>query len=174
MSAATPTTSRSRTHEYRTRVEWSGSNDDGTSSYSTYSRDYRVSIDGKPDLEGSADPIFRGASDRYNPEDLFLAAVSACHMLAYLALCAREGVRVVAYSDSATGTLVYGAQGGRFETVTLRPSVVVADAADAARALALHETAHERCFIAASSTATILHEAAVEARRPPARSSRPH
>lgn len=162
MSAATPTASRIRTHEYRTRVEWSGSGEDGTASYSAYSRDYRISIDGKPDLEGSADPIFRGAPDRYNPEDLFLGAVSACHMLAYLALCAREGVRVVGYSDSATGTLVYGAQGGRFESVTLRPLVVVADAAHAARALALHHAAHERCFIAASTTATVLHEAVVE------------
>jgi organic hydroperoxide reductase OsmC/OhrA len=146
---------------YDAHLEWIGGGD-GTASYTGYSRDYRIGFDGKPDLAGSADPAFRGAADRHNPEDLFVAALSACHMLAYLALCARAGVRVVEYTDHATGTLILTAGGGgHFESVTLRPEVVVADAADGERALTLHETAHQRCFIAGSASVPVRHEAVV-------------
>ena len=146
---------------YEAHLEWAGGGA-GTASYAGYSRDHRISFAGKPDLAGSADPSFRGAADRHNPEDLFLAALSACHMLAYLALCARSGVRVVEYSDRATGTLVLKpGGGGRFESVTLRPTVVVADAADSERALALHDAAHQRCFIASSVSVPVQHEAVV-------------
>jgi organic hydroperoxide reductase OsmC/OhrA len=153
------------TLEYAARLRWIGNRGDGTGSYAGYGREYRVSVAGKPDLVGSADPAFRGEPDKHDPEDLFLAAVSACHMLSYLALCARSGVRVVAYADDASGTLALDVRGGgRFETITLRPHVTVADAADAAHALALHEAAHERCFIANSCRVPIRHEAVVRAR----------
>jgi organic hydroperoxide reductase OsmC/OhrA len=165
MSAASATV-KPRTHDYETQLKWTGARDVGTKDYAAYGRDYTIAIAGKPDLDGSADPMFRGAPDRHNPEDLFVAALSGCHMLAYLALCARAGVCVVAYSDRATGTLTFDAQGGgRFDSVTLRPTVVVADAGDAARALALHDAAHQRCFIASSSSATVRHEAVVEVAR---------
>jgi organic hydroperoxide reductase OsmC/OhrA len=148
---------------YEAHLEWIGGGE-GTASHATYSRDYRVGFDGKPDLAGSADPLFHGAANRHNPEDLFLSALSACHMLAYLALCARSGVRVVEYTDHATGTLIlHPGGGGRFESVTLRPAVVVADATDSERALALHETAHQRCFIAGSASVPVRHEAIVRA-----------
>lgn len=163
MHSAPGVASIPRAHEYETRLEWTGAEATGTTDYAAYGRDYRVSVPGKPDLEGSADPMFRGSPDRYNPEDLFVAALSACHMLAYLALCARAGVGIVGYSDHATGTLSFDGQGGgRFESVTLRPVCMVADAADAARALALHDTAHQRCFIAGSATTVVRHQAVVE------------
>lgn len=147
---------------YEAHLEWTGGGNGGTESYNGYSRDHRIRFDGKPDLAGSADPAFRGAPDRHNPEDLFVAALSACHMLAYLALCARSGVRVVEYTDHATGTLVVEpGGGGRFESVTLRPTVGVADAEDSERALALHDAAHERCFIASSASIPVQHQAVV-------------
>ena len=49
----------------------------------------------KPPLLGSSDPAFRGDFSRYNPEELLVAALSSCHMLSYLHLCAVNGVRVV-------------------------------------------------------------------------------
>jgi organic hydroperoxide reductase OsmC/OhrA len=161
------TTSTPRTHRYAARLDWTGGGRAGTADYASYGRGYRISITGKPELEGSADPAFHGAADRHNPEDLFLAALSACHMLAYLALCARSRVRVLAYADDATGTLVLDARdGGRFESVVLRPDVVVAGPEHADRALALHDTAHERCFIAASSSTAVRHEAVVRVAAP--------
>lgn len=152
-------TTRPRAHDYETELRWTGSRGVGTASYTSYDRDYRISVAGKPDLEGSSDAMFRGTAERYNPEDLLVAALSACHMLAYLALCARAGVRVVDYTDRASGTLVFDAQGGgRFESVTLRPMVTIADPAHADSALALHHTAHDRCFIASSCSVPVRHE----------------
>ena len=65
------------------------------------------------------------------------------------------GIRVVAYEDDASGTLVLDASGGgRFEQVTLRPAVTIADG-DPERAAQLHHKAHEQCFIANSCSVPI-------------------
>ena len=144
-----------RSHDYRSHIVWDGNLGDGTASYATYGRQYRVVVAGKPDLNGSANPVFRGEAGKHDPEDLFLAAIAACHMLSYLALCARDGIRVVAYEDDASGTLVLDASGGgRFEQVTLRPAVTIADG-DPERAAQLHHKAHEQCFIANSCSVPI-------------------
>ncbi len=150
-------------HEYRARLIWDGNTGEGTATYAGYGRQYRVLIEGKPDLAGTADPVFRGEANKHNPEDLFLAAISSCHMLSYLALCARKGVRVLAYVDEAHGRMAVGADGGgKFEEVTLRPSVTIEGERNAALAQQLHATAHEQCFIANSCSVPIRHEASVQ------------
>lgn len=152
-----------RVHAYAARVEWVGGGSAGTSDYASYSRRFRVGIEGKPELEGSADAQFRGDAGVHNPEDLFVAAVSACHMLSYLALCALRGVRVLAYEDSARGALRLRPEGGgRFEEVVLTPRVTVAAMADRESALRLHEAAHDRCFIANSCSVPIVCRPVVE------------
>jgi organic hydroperoxide reductase OsmC/OhrA len=149
-------------HEYAATLVWEGNTGVGTASYAGYERRYRVRVAGKPDLAGSAHAAFRGDPALHDPEDLFVAAIAACHMLAYLALCARHGVRVLAYEDDARGTLrLDPGGGGRFEEVALRPAVTVADDAHARLALALHDDAHARCFIAASCGIPIRHRPAV-------------
>lgn len=138
-------------HRYTARLIWEGNLGKGTSEYAGYSRRFRVSLDNKPDLSGSADPAFRGEADRHNPEDLLVASLSACHMLSYLALCARKGITVVDYTDEAHGVMnVFPDGGGRFESVTLHPRVTVTDAAMESPAMDLHESAHALCFIAGS------------------------
>ncbi|MFW6088810.1 MAG: OsmC family protein, partial [Gemmatimonadota bacterium] len=117
---------RTITHRYEAALTWTGNEGTGTSDYRSYGRSYTVSIAGKPVLRGSADPTFRGDAALHNPEDLFLAAIAGCHMLSYLALCARRGVRVVAYEDRATGVLTLEGGGGRFTEVELNPVVRVA------------------------------------------------
>jgi organic hydroperoxide reductase OsmC/OhrA len=155
---------RNREHHYATHLVWNGNRGDGTATYAGYGREYHIAIDGKPDLHGSADAAFRGSAERHNPEDFFVAAISSCHMLSYLALCAREGIRVVAYEDRAAATMREdGRGGGRFAEVVLHPRVTVADAAQIERARALHERAHELCFIAASCSVPIHHQAEVRA-----------
>ena len=154
---------RGRTHAYDARVIWTGD----TSSYASYSREHRVVIAGKPDLKCSADLIFRGDATRHNPEDLFLASIAACHMLTYLALCARTGIRVLSYQDAVSGTLALGtAGGGRFEEVTLRPDVAIAGDADQDIARQLHDRAHAQCFIANSCGIPIRHVATVRQAQP--------
>ena len=150
---------RKNAHDYKARLVWDGNLGEGTSTYTGYGRKYRVQFDGKPDLPGSADPIFRGDANVYNPEDLFVASLSSCHLLSYLALCARSKINVVAYEDDASGTMLLKPDGsGAFESVTLRPNVTIAPGGDEKRALDLHETAHDMCFIAASVSIPVLHE----------------
>lgn len=150
------------THAYANHLIWTGNLGDGTSSYAAYSRRYRVLVDGKPELIGSANRAFRGEANVHDPEDLFLASLSACHMLAYLALCARQGVRVLEYEDHASGILVTHADGGgQFESVTLSPVVTIAEGSDTDLAARLHDTAHARCFIANSCSVPVRHEATI-------------
>ena len=149
-------------HHYRAELTWDGSRGAGTSTYDGYGREYRVTIEGKPELRGSADPAFRGDAATHNPEDHFLAAISGCHMLSYLALCAKYGIRVEAYRDVASGIMQEdGKGGGRFTEVVLHPSVTIADAQHAERAMTLHERGHDLCFIASSCSVPIRHEATV-------------
>jgi organic hydroperoxide reductase OsmC/OhrA len=149
-------------HTCALALRWEGNRGEGTSNYQAYGRNYRIHLDGRPDLFGSADPTFRGDPALYNPEDLLLAALSACHMLSYLALCARRGVVVLDYSDEAEGVLTFTITGGgHFTSVILRPKVRVAAQEQAALAQELHAKAHEDCFIAASCNFPVHHEAVV-------------
>ena len=153
-----------KTHEYAACLTWNGNQGAGTSTYAGYGRDYTVVIEGKPELVGSADPMFRGSAEVHNPEDLFITSISACHMLTYLALCAKKGISVVSYKDDARGTLELTADGGgKFTDVTLNPLVTITDGEKQADAMALHEDAHRLCFIAQSCSAPIRHNAVVKA-----------
>jgi len=152
-----------KTHEYAARVIWNGNTGTGTSTYVGYGRDYIVIVAGKQEMRGSADPSFRGNAELHNPEDLFVAAISACHMLTYLALCAKNGVSVVAYEDNAAGTLVLTSDGGgSFQHVMLNPVVTIANGEKEAVAVSLHDQAHKLCFIAASCSAPIHHSPTVK------------
>ena len=143
-------------HRYQAHLVWDGNRGEGTATYAGYGRQYRVLIDGKPPLHGSADATFRGEADRLNPEDLFVAAITSCHMLSYLALCARAGISVVAYEDQAAGLMrTDNRGGGKFEEVVLHPVVTLADPSQAERAMELHHRAHELCFIANSCSVPI-------------------
>jgi len=137
-------------HHYALSVEWTGNTGTGTDHYRGFERGHVIRIDGKPDLKGSSDPHFRGDAARHNPEELLVAALSTCHMLSYLHLCAVNGVVVTAYTDRATGTLETAGDGGRMTEVTLRPSVTVREADMIAKAQELHLQAHDLCFIANS------------------------
>lgn len=142
--------------DHTVQIEWQGNLGPGTVGTTRYDRTFRVRAAGKPELLASADPAFRGAPDRYNPEELLLAALAGCHMLFYLSLCARNGVRVVAYEDRAHGTLALDPDGGgRFERLTLTPEVTIAAGSDEDLALRLHETAHGLCFVANSCSVPV-------------------
>ena len=152
-------------HEYAVAVRWTGNLGAGTRGYRAYARDHEIRAAGKPPIAASADPAFRGDAGRYNPEELLVAALSACHMLWYLHLCADAGLVVEEYADEAGGTMVTGPDGGgRFEEVVLRPRVLLAAGGDAAHAEALHARAHDLCFIAGSVRFPVRCEAEVRVR----------
>jgi organic hydroperoxide reductase OsmC/OhrA len=144
-------TLKHKEHHYAIRVKWTGNLGSGTSGYRDYRRDHEIAATGKPAIPGSSDPVFRGDASRYNPEDLLVASLSACHMLWYLHLCADAGIRVTEYQDDATGRMVETADGGgRFAEVTLQPRITVSRGADRELAMRLHDRAHHLCFIANS------------------------
>jgi organic hydroperoxide reductase OsmC/OhrA len=88
-------------------------------------------------IPGSAPPWFRGDAARWNPEQLVVAALSACHQLVYLRQCAEHGVIVTAYEDAASCVVVEGPS-ARILACTLHPRVTLAPGSDAALALRLH------------------------------------
>ena len=152
-------------HHYELRVAWTGDDGDGTASRDGYRRDHSIEAAGKPVLLGSSDPGFNGDASRYNPEELLLASLSACHLLWYLSVSAVARVVVVGYEDDPLGTMVEEPGGsGYFTGVLLRPRVVVADAAMIERANELHDAAHRNCFIARSVSFPVQHQPLTTAR----------
>jgi organic hydroperoxide reductase OsmC/OhrA len=108
-------------HSYAVTVEWLGNRGTGTSGYRDYGREHTVRAAGKHDLEGSSDRVFHGNADRWNPEELLLAALSQCHLLSYLHVAANAGVIVTGYTDDAVGTMMQTPNGGgRFTAATWR------------------------------------------------------
>jgi len=145
-------------HSYAVTVEWLGNRGTGTSGYRDYGREHVVRAEGKHELEGSSDRVFHGNADRWNPEELLLAALSQCHLLSYLHVAASAGVVVTGYTDAAVGTMVQTPDGGgRFTSATLRPRVTIASG-DAQLARSLHADANAKCFIAASVNFPVHHE----------------
>ncbi len=141
-----------REHHYRVKVKWTGNLGEGTSDYRAYKRDHTITAARKKTpIDGSSDPSFLGDETRWNPEDLLVASLSACHKLWYLGLCAVSGISVLEYIDAADGVMVEGTDGaGRFTSVTLKPTIKLARGSDLERAKSLHHDAHEKCFIANS------------------------
>src|ERR1700757_4052216 len=90
-------------HSFEVDVTWTGNAGAGTSAYTSYQRAHEIPPAGKPVIQGSSDPAFRGDRSRYNPEELLVASLSACHMLWYLHLCAVNKVTVLQYRDAAIG-----------------------------------------------------------------------
>jgi organic hydroperoxide reductase OsmC/OhrA len=147
-----------RLHDYAATVTWTGPAGGATTTYAGYSREHTIAFEGKESaLRGSADRAFRGDAALVNPEELLLAALSACHMLNYLAHCSLEGIEVLSYVDRARGVMSERGGAGRFVSVTLEPAVEIARAADLERASALHGPAHDGCFIANSMNFPVVH-----------------
>jgi organic hydroperoxide reductase OsmC/OhrA len=146
-------------HTYEVTVTWTGNRGTGTSGYRDFDRAHDIAAEGRPVIAASSDPAFRGDPSRWNPEQLLVAALSDCHMLWYLHLCATGGVVVESYVDSAVGTMAEEKSGaGQFTEVVLRPRVKVAGPEMIDKARALHAKAHEMCFIARSVNFPVRHE----------------
>ena len=151
-----------KTHLYQVDLRWTGNTGQGTASYRTYERSHEITVEGKPPIFGSSDPTFRGDQTRYNPEELLVASLSACHMLWYLHLCASARLVVTNYVDRPIGTMVETEEGGgRFIEVVLKPVVTVQAGSDLALIEQLHEKAHHLCFIANSMNFPVLCEPSV-------------
>lgn len=138
-------------HDYTAQVTWTGNTGAGTAHYRAYQRRWQVQTPGKPVIECSNDPMLGGDPTLHNPEDMLLAALSACHMLWFLHLASEAGLVVTSYSDNPIGVGYCEPNGaGRFLSATLHPEITLASGSDPAAADALHARIHDVCFIARS------------------------
>ena len=146
--------------EHKITLEWKRETE--TFTYDTYNRDHTWSFEGGSKLTASAAPGYRGNPALVNPEEAFVAALSSCHMLTFLAVAAKRKFVVDTYSDHAVGVLEKNATGKLAVTrVILRPSVAFSGSITPTneQLAALHEEAHRGCFIANSVTTAVTVEA---------------
>jgi len=138
--------------EHHASVRWKRTSADYT--YDTYNRAHAVTFkDGAIILPGSANVAFKGDADRVDPEETYVGALSACHMLTFLAICARKRLTVETYEDDAVGVMEKGSNGKLWVSrVTLRPRATFASGTspDAAALADIHRVSHAECFIANS------------------------
>src|SRR5688572_1425584 len=150
-------------HQYKATIQWTGNLGQGTQHYKLYDRSHTIHIDNKNDISGSSDPAFRGDPTRHNPEELFISSLSACHMLWYLHLCAANGIVVVDYTDTVSGTMNEAEDGsGFFSEVTLSPIVTVTEPSMLEKAMSLHHQANKMCFIANSVKCPVYHKPVIK------------
>ena len=147
-------------HNYKIKVEWTGNQGNGTLNYRSYNRNHTIRSEGKHNaINGSSDPSFLGDRTRFNPEELFISSLSACHMLWYLHLCSVHNIVVNEYFDNAIGIMEEIENGsGKFTEVTLYPTVKITDKNNIEKANALHKEANKMCFIANSCNLKIRHK----------------
>ena len=137
--------------EHKVTVDWRRETPDFA--YETYNRDHDWAFDAGVTVRASANPAYLGNGSCVDPEEAFVASLSSCHMLTFLAIAARRKLVVDSYHDEAVGVLEKGG-GGRLAItrVTLRPQVRfggenLPGPEDLRR---LHDQAHHACFIANS------------------------
>lgn len=141
---------------HHARIHWQRQTE--SFAYADYNREHHWQFGSGASWPASAAPEYRGNGRHTDPEEAFVASVSACHMLTFLAICARKRLVVDAYTDNATGYLEANEAGRLCITrVELAPHISFAGPAPDAQALAaIHELAHRECFIANSINTRVL------------------
>ena len=137
--------------EHKVTVEWKRETPDFE--YQTYKRDHDWVFDAGITLRGSAAPAYLGSESCVDPEEAFVASLSSCHMLTFLAIACKKRFTVDGYRDQAVGILGKDQTGRLAMTrVTLRPQVRFSgEKKPTPEELAqMHDQAHHGCFIANS------------------------
>jgi organic hydroperoxide reductase OsmC/OhrA len=143
--------------EHKVTIDWHRAEDDF--SYEAYTRDHTWTFEGGVKVPASAAPMFRGSPDRVDPEEAFVAALSSCHMLSFLAIASRKGYKVDSYSDPAVGHLEKNAEGKLVITrVYLHPKITFSGERipTLEQIDKMHHRSHEECFIANSVKTEVL------------------
>jgi organic hydroperoxide reductase OsmC/OhrA len=128
---------------HHARVTWSGGDTEDARAHAIELSDQR--------LDASCAPLFGGDPSRADPEELFVASLSSCHMLWFLTLAHVEEIGVTAYEDEAEGEM----DGKCFTRVVLRPRAAFDREVDAQQVESLHHRAHEHCFVANSVSCAV-------------------
>lgn len=143
--------------EHRATLRWIRG--DSGFGYKEYSRDHDWIFPNGHTLRASAAPKYLGNEDCVDPEEAYVASLSSCHMLTFLALSSMQGFALDSYEDEAVGTLAFNADKKlAITTITLRPKTLFSGDKQPTREdlEALHHKAHEECFIANSVNTEIV------------------
>jgi organic hydroperoxide reductase OsmC/OhrA len=147
-----------KTHRFELTVQWDADTVEPALARDKSRRRHTISHPGKPDIDGSAAPAFFGEAERWNPEELLLAALSQCHMLTFFYLAGREGLTITEYVDTPQAVLETNADGsGNIVEVVLKPQLGIRDGYSGSIET-LHQQASELCFIARSVNFPVRHE----------------
>ena len=122
-------------------------------SYQKYPRDHTWSFDGGHTMTATAAPAYLGNPAHVDPEEAFVASLSSCHMLTFLAIACKQRFVIDSYEDEAVGHLEKNADGKLAITrVELRPKITWGgDRKPSAEELdKMHHAAHKNCFVANS------------------------
>jgi organic hydroperoxide reductase OsmC/OhrA len=149
--------------EYTAEVLWTRGDQDFLGN--RYSRRHLLRFDGGAEVAGSSSPhsvpLPMSDASAVDPEEAFVAALSSCHMLWFLALAAKRRFCVDRYFDAAVGVMEKNAEGRVAITrVTLHPEVCFSGEhrPSPAEIEQLHHAAHEACFIANSVKSEVVCE----------------
>ncbi len=137
--------------EHKVNLRWERGN--AEFSYQKYPRDHTWNFDGGHSMTASAAPAYLGNPAHVDPEEAFVASLSSCHMLTFLAIACKQKFVLDSYEDQAIGHLEKNAQGKLAITrVELRPKVSWAGESTPSpeQLERMHHAAHENCFIANS------------------------
>ena len=142
--------------QHETELTWQRNGRDFD--YQSYSRNHEWSFQNGLKIEASAATQFLGDENKIDPEEAFVASLSSCHMLTFLASCSRKNIVVESYVDNAVGCLEMNQEQKLVITkVELHPKVKFSDAVivDSTELETLHEQSHHECFLANSVTTEI-------------------
>jgi organic hydroperoxide reductase OsmC/OhrA len=142
-------------HEYTATVRWERG--EGSFADNRYSREHVWLFDGGTQVPASPAaanvPPGCARADAVDPEEAFVAAISSCHMLFFLAFAGKRGFVPDSYEDNALGVMTKNARGKLFVSrVTLDPKIAWSgeNRPSAEEVAAMHHRAHEECFLANS------------------------
>ncbi len=134
-----------------------------------YSRGHTWHFDGGIEIPASSSPqvvpLPLSVENAVDPEEALVASLSSCHMLFFVALCAKRGFVVDSYVDEAVGTMEKNAEGVIAMTrVVLRPLVNFsgAELPTTTDLEKIHHQSHKLCYIANSVKSEILIEPRTE------------
>ncbi|MCP4848514.1 MAG: OsmC family peroxiredoxin [Verrucomicrobiaceae bacterium] len=148
--------------EHRATLTWK--HDGGEFTYKAFTREHRWDFGNGQLLNASAAPSFLGDEELVDPEQAYVASLSSCHALTFLAICSMQGIAVESYTDEAVGFLEKADDGKPWlARVELHPKVTFGNeskiALDNAKVSELHDKAHLECFLARSvkTRITVIH-----------------
>lgn len=140
---------------YTAQVSWAC--DETNFLDNVYSRGHSIKFDGGFELAASSSPhvvpLPMSVETAVDPEEMFVASLSSCHMLWFLTMAVKRKFAVQSYTDNAFGIMEKNENGKMvMSTVTLRPKVIFSGEHQPSREQleAMHHCAHDECFIANS------------------------